>query len=321
MLTTRNIALLALLLLCAAPAPAAADSNGGTRRALVFCGHPGDAEHREQYAETVSRLAESLAQPLGFDELTLLFGTEDMLSDGGPVPESVDGPCTQESIRAAVAQLRDALQPEDALWVLVVGHAHLDGRYSWFNVAGPDLHQEQFADLFRDLKCREQVFWITTPASGFYARTLAQDGRVVITATEADREINETVFPHVLAGVLAEPPPDLDADGDEAITLLDLYIAVTRGIAQQYLEENALPTEHAQLDDNGDGRGTEIQVDYLPEELGGRAAKPPQAPRAENLDGARAAKIAVPLEPGERLAPDAPGGTTSLTREPQSAAR
>ena len=301
------VSLIALLLICAGPAAA----ESGTRRALIFCGHPGDAEHREQYAETASALAESLAHGLDFEEIRLLFGTEDMLSDGGPVPDAVDGPCTEDSIRAAAGALRNGLQPQDTLWIVVMGHAHLDGRNSWFNVAGPDLHQEQFGDLFRDLKCHEQVFWITTPASGFYARTLAQDGRVVITATEADREINATVFPHVLAGVLAEPPPDLDADVDGAITLLDLYIAVARGVAQQYVEENALPTEHAQLDDNGDGRGTEIQIDYLPEELGGRAAKPPQVPRAENLDGARAATIALPLQPGSRPAREQPAGETT----------
>lgn len=308
---TRSIAsLIAPLLLFTAAAPAAAESAPGTRRALIFCGHPGDAEHREQYAETVSKLSKSLEQELGFQEIVVLFGAEDMLSDTGPAPEAVNGPCTQESIRTAAAELRQSLQPEDALWVLAIGHAHLDGRDSWFNVAGPDLHQEHFGELFRDLECREQVFWITTPASGFYARTLAQDGRVVITATEADREINATVFPHVLANVLSEPPPDLDADGDAAITLLDLYLAVARGVAEQYLEENALPTEHAQLEDNGDGRGTEIQIDYLPEELGGRAAKP-QGPRADNLDGARAAGIAIPLKPGESLAPGESGEPTA----------
>jgi hypothetical protein len=307
---TRSLASIALLLLGASAAPVLAEGDSGTRRALIFCGHPGDAEHREQYAETVSKLAGSLAQELGFEELTVLFGTEEMLSDGEPVPESVDGPCTQESIRAAAAEVREALHPDDTLWVVLIGHAHLDGRYSWFNIAGSDLHQEQLADSFRDLKCREQVFWITTPASGFYARTLAHEGRVVITATEADREINETIFPHVLAGVLTQPPPDLDADADEAITLLDLYLAVARGVARQYLEENALPTEHAQLEDNGDGRGTEIQIDYLPEELGGRASGPPQAARAENLDGARAAKIAIPLKPGEPLAPEESRETT-----------
>jgi hypothetical protein len=303
-MTIRSIAsIFALLLLCMRAAPAAAESDSGTRRALIFCGHPGDSEHREQYAETVSKLAESLVKKLGFEDVTVLFGTEEMHSDSGPKPESAREPCTQESIGAAVAELRKSLRSDDSLWVFVVGHAHLDGGYSWFNIAGPDMHQEQFGELFRDLKCREQVFWITTAASGFYARTLAQEGRVVITATEADREINETIFPHVLASVLAEPPADLDADGDETIALLDLYIAVARRIAQQYTEENALPTEHAHLEDNGDGRGTEIQIDYLPE-LGGRAAKPPQGPRAGNLDGARAAKIVVPLKPGS--APAAP---------------
>ena len=40
---------------------------------------------------------------------------------------------------------------------------------------------------------------------------------------------------------------------------------------KRYADAENLPTEHARLDDNGDGRGSELQECYLPPELGGRA--------------------------------------------------
>ena len=79
---------------------------------------------------------------------------------------------------------------------------------------------------------------------------------------------------------------------------LKVGAAVTRTIAQRYADDMQLSTEHALLEDNGDGRGSELQIDYLTEELGGRAqegVKPPA--RLENADGHQAAAIELPEPP------------------------
>lgn len=278
----------------------------GTRRLLILCGHPGDDEHRVLYVETVDRLQETLTARYGFDAgaATVLFGTDEMLSDGGPAPVGASAACSRDNFDALTAQLHATLQPDDTLWVIVLGHSHFDGQHSWFNLSGPDIEEEAFARSFEGLTCREMVFWITIPASGFYVRPLSADGRIIITATEADREINETIFPHVLADVLAEPPSDDEWDGDRdgRSTLLDLYVTVTRHVAQTYLDDNALSTEHARLEDNGDGRGSEVQRGYLPEELGGRLREG-ESPRIRTgtEDGAAAANVefARPADPSQ----------------------
>lgn len=269
----------------------------GTRRLLILAGHPGDDEHRLLFAETVDQLCEAMFGRFGFDAdaAIVLFGTEEMLDDGGPTPRHVQAACTQESIAAATRQLRDALQPHDSLWVVVMGHSHFDGQHTWFNLEGRDINEEAFAAHFDGLACREMVFWITIPASGFYLRPLSADRRVVISATEADREINETIFPHALADVLSESPPEeeWDQDGDERPTLFDLYVAVVRRTIQTYVDDNTLATEHARLDDNGDGRGSEVQRYFLPEALGGRLSEDESPrPRTGTEDGAAATRIA-----------------------------
>src|SRR4029077_14091524 len=119
---------------------------------------------------------------------------------------------------------------------------------------------------------------------------------VVITATEADLEVNETDYARSLAEVLASPPPasEFDVDHDGNLTLFDLYIAVTRNVVDRYIKGEFLPTEHALLDDNGDGRGTEVQIDYLTEAQGGRAKEgTPARPPRENADGALSARISL----------------------------
>lgn len=313
----------------AAPAPTApaAAPNAvpaGVRRALIICGHPGDAEHRTQFAETVTALRTALTARYGFDAAAvwLLWGGDDLPAEEGEIviPEGVRGESTQESIAAAVQDLRAELHPDDALWVIVLGHSHYDGRRTWFNLPGPDVHQDTFAALFDGVACRELVFWITLPASGFYIKPLSAEGRVIVTATEADREVNETLFPHILAEVLASPPADvdLDADQDGRRSLLDLYLTVARVIAQRYADDMQLSTEHAQIDDNGDGRGTELQIDYLSEELGGRAgAGAPLAERLQSADGARAAGILLPGFEPPPTPPSEPGAQTASDQATQ----
>src|SRR5262249_572604 len=162
---------------------------------------------------------------------------------------------------------------EDTFWVIVMGHAHYDGRHSHLNIPGPDLDERAFAKLFSGLKSREQVFFITTPASGFFLKPLAAPGRIVITATEADPEANETLLGHVIAETLANPSEGIDRDKDGKVSLFELYVAVATSVMKQFADDENLPTEHAKLDDNGDGHGSELQESYLPPELGGPPAK------------------------------------------------
>ena len=310
----RLFALLAGLALAAAPCaaqstPLTADTGAlvskaaatGTKRALIVCGHPGDEEHRKTFAETAARLRQGLVATVGIlpENIALYFGVDPDKDAKDQIAAPTEGPATREALAAAVEKLRGTLRPDDSLWVIVFGHAHLDGRHAWINLPGPDFHQDEFAKLVKDLPCREQVFVLATPASGYYLKALSGAGRIVITATEPDFEINETLFAEALADQLnpTAESPLRDEDGDGAISLLDLYIATTRGVVQKYVSESLISTEHSLLDDNGDGRGSELQRDYLTPEEGGRrraGSVPPMARRA-GQDGTAAASLRLPI--------------------------
>lgn len=298
----RTIAVIGGVLVCrlaaSDQAPSSTSEPDGVRRALIVCGHPGDDDHRKLFAETVEKLQRGLSERYGFStgEVRVLFGGQ-VAQGEGPVLSGVRGQATRDELEAQAGELRKVLSPRDTLWVIVMGHAHYDGRNAFLNLPGPDLNQREFAKLFDGLAAREQVFFITTPVSGFSLKPLSARRRVVITATEADLEVNETLCPLALAEVLSQPaaPADFDADGDGRLTLFDLYIALARNVAQRYVADEALSTEHAQLDDNGDGRGSELQLDYLTPEQGGRLAAGKIPPKIkEGADGSLAAQIVLP---------------------------
>lgn len=275
----------------------------GSRHALIVCGLPGDAEHRQLFAELVEKLYRGLTTRLRFspEQTTVLFSDETIENDG-PALHASKGPATREKLAEIARQVAASLKPDDALWVFVVGHTHFDGRFSWLNIPGPDVNQSEFAKWFATAACREQVFFMTTPASGFFVKPLAAPGRVVIAATEADAEVNETIFPHKLATALAEPPPmaEFDLDDDGQLTLFDAYLWSARETARDYASSELLATEHSLIDDDGDGRGSEVQLDYLTEDLGGRL-RAGRKPTPRPGDGARSRLILLPPPPDDEL--------------------
>lgn len=272
------------------PAVAKADAPR-VRHALILCGHPGDAGHAKSFADTVAKLRDGLATTVGIppERQHVVFG-----ADAPKDVPGATGPATREAVAAAVAEVRKALGPDDGLWVVCLGHGHHDGRQAWWNLPGPDLSAAEFGKLFADVTCREQVFVMTSSLSGYFVAPLARRGRAVIAATEADAETNETTYPAAFAQVLAAglTLADHDADKDGQLTLFDLYVAAAREVAQGYATAEQVATEHAQLDDDGDGVGHEVQTAYLPVEQGG--TPPGQKPsKRPHRDGVLAAKVAL----------------------------
>ena len=259
------------------------------RHALILCGHPGDEAHTKSFAETVGKLREGLTTTVGIppERQYVLFGSEQPKNVPGAT-----GPATKEAVNAAVAAVRKQLQPEDGLWVICLGHGNHDGKQAYWCLPGPDISAAEFGKLFVEVNCREQVFVLTHSLSGYFVNPLAKRDRIVIAATEADAETNETTFPTVFARTLAAglELAEQDIDKDGKMTLYDLYIAVAKEIAQNYATAEQLATEHAQLDDDGDGVGHELQNAFLPEGQGGTAPGKKGKGRPHR-DGVRAAQI------------------------------
>ena len=79
----------------------------------------------------------------------------------------------------------------------------------------------------------------------------AGPNRAIVTATKAAGERNATRFARYFAAALATGAADLDKDG--GVSLLEAFTYAQRETARSYETENRLQTEHAQLEDDGDG--------------------------------------------------------------------
>src|SRR5262245_6429052 len=272
-----------------------AEKPAGGRWAVIIVGIPGDDDHEKLFDKTADAWQEWLTGPLGFSAERVL------LLNGGAAPGT-----TADAIRTTFADLGKKLQPDDALWVFTLGHGNFDGKHAWLHVAGRDPSNEDFGRWLGEVRCREQVFWLTHASSGWFVKPLSKPGRIVIAATAADDESNETEFPEALATVAGKPAAALDADADGNVSVAELFAAVIGEVLRRFKSDNRLPTEHAQLDDNGDGKGSEElaekKVAAEPEPPAGAAAVKPPAPR---VDGDLARKTFIPYrEPVKKPADD-----------------
>jgi hypothetical protein len=192
------------------------------------------------------------------------------------------------------------------LWLVFIGHGTFDGRSAKFNLRGPDLSAAALATALKPCQ-RALVVIQCASASGPFLNALSAPGRVIITATRSGYEVNATRFGGYLAQAIADPAADLDKDGQTS--LLEAYLSASRLVEQFYKEQGRLMTEHALLDDNGDGLGTPAEWFR-----GVRAVK--SAADAKAVDGVRTHQMFLVRGDAERqLSPEVRARRDELERE------
>ena len=190
-----------------------------------------------------------------------------------------------------------AAQPTNSpaeLWLVLLGHGTFDGHEAKFNLRGPDLSATDLAALLKPLK-RPLAVIDCSAASAPFLNKLSAPGRVIITATRSGREQNYTRFGRFISEAIADPAADLDKDGQTS--LLEAFLMASRRVGEFYAGEGRLATEHALLDDNGDGLGA--PADWF------RGIHPVKHAKDGAVDGLRAHQFClVPSEEERRLSPE-----------------
>jgi hypothetical protein len=179
------------------------------------------------------------------------------------------------------------------LWLVFVGHGTFDGKEARFNLRGPDISDTELAEWLKPFQ-RPLVVINCASASAPFLKTLSGTNRVIITATRSGNELNFTRFGQYFAKALDDPETDLDKDGQ--VSLLEAFLVASRRVNEFYRTEGRLITEHALIDDNGDGQGT--PADWF---HGVRATK--KAKEGASLDGPRANQMHLVLSKEELALP------------------
>ncbi len=217
---------------------------------LVVGGLEGTPEMGERFRTWGGRIADAVRERFGLPagHVTYLAANPD------EDPDRIARRSTAENVDAAFDDLAARTDEGDRILVVLLGHGSWDGERSRFSLPGPDLSASDFGDLLERLSGRTVALVNAASASGEFIPALSGPGRIIVTATSTGRERNATEFGRYFSEALAEEGADIDRDG--SISLLEAFIYARTEVARHYEEQNLLLTEHALLDDDGDGEGT-----------------------------------------------------------------
>ena len=252
-ISLRPLVTLALLGMVLSVRPASAQTY-----VLVVSGVGGDPQFTGRFTRWGGELVDAARQRLAVPEANVVFLAERPERDA-----RINGPATKERLEAALRDIGQRAGPDADVVLVLFGHGSYREGEPRFNLVGPDVTAADVATWLAAVKARRIVVVNAASASGGFIPALAGPGRIVVTATRSGFERNATQFGEYFvqalaggAGKGAGSAEGADIDKDGRLSVLEVFDYARREVARAYEQEKRLLTEHAQLDDDGDGKGT-----------------------------------------------------------------
>jgi hypothetical protein len=217
---------------------------------LIVAGVGGAPKYEQEFYEEGMRMAEAARTKYGVPDSAIVFLAEHPSRD----PRHIRAPSTKAEVERALAHIASTAKVGDVVFVLLIGHGSARDGQSRFNLPGPDMTPADFARLLKPLSAQRVAFVNAASASGDFIAALSGKNRAIVTATASPHEGNEAHFATHFVAAYADNGADTDKNG--RVSLLEAFVYAHREVAREYSEANHLQTEHALLDDDGDGKGS-----------------------------------------------------------------
>ncbi len=213
--------------------------------AVIISGISGEEGYAAQFTKWTAELRDALIGKLGF--------AEDQVTVLNEKPAEKEQRCSAEAVRDTFVRLRNATKPDHQVFIFFIGHGSFDGKIAKFNLLGPDLTASDYAQLINNLPARTKVTINMASASGEFIKPLSGNGHIIITATRSGQEQNAPRFAEYFIAALGNA--EADADKNSRVSALEAFDYASKLTNKFYEQKGRLVTEHALLDDNGDGVG------------------------------------------------------------------
>ena len=220
---------------------------------MLIGGLGGSAEYTEKFQQYLFETHKALVDDFQFPTANVTVLAETAIVDEAFVTEV----STAENIRAHFAALAEQVTADDHVFILLFGHGSFDGESAQLNIPRRDLNDADYAELLNALPAGRIIVINTTSASAPFIDVLSAPDRIIITATRAGTQRNETVFPQFLVEAFTSPEADLDKNGD--LSVREVFQFAAEKTNRSFTETSHLATEHALLDDTGDAQGFRVE--------------------------------------------------------------
>ena len=216
--------------------------------ALVVTGLGGAPEYSARFRAEAETILDALENRLG------VRGSVTWLAEDEALAPRVSGRATLEAVEREILAMANRAGPSDVALILLLGHGSGRGDESRFGLPGPDLSGEALSMWLHAFPTQTVAVVNAASASGGFVPAVAGERRIVVTATRSAREREVTHFGGFFVDAFALD--EADVDKDERVSLLEAFRYATGEVRRRYERNNEMLTEHALLDDDGDGEGS-----------------------------------------------------------------
>ncbi len=223
-----------------------------TLAVVVAAGVGGSPEHRERFTGWASALCEALTAAPAPPTVRLVVERPEEAPPSAPRPCAPRGRSTRDELEAQLVAAGGDIAEGGGLLVVLIGHGS-GGPRPRFNLPGPDLSPENLRDILARATAAPVTVAHLGSAAGAFVPALSGPGRVILAATRA-RETNETRFPEHFVAAFVGGEADRNRDGN--LSALEAFVYARDAVERDFDRDGLLRTEHAVLDDNGDGVGS-----------------------------------------------------------------
>ena len=224
----------------------------GRARVLIVSGVAGEPQYADAFHKQATSMIDALKTRLRRSRLGHRVPGGSPVARRGAHQGRVDARRTSSASSPRSAQRSKS---GDVLFVMLIGHGSGDD-------AAPRVQRP--GARHRRVGFRARPRWRAgpggrdrrtprAPAAGS-SRCCPVRTASIATATKSGMEKNQTRFAAYFVQAYAADVADADKDG--RVSVLEAFDYARREVARAYESENHLLTEHAQLDDNGDRKGT-----------------------------------------------------------------
>jgi len=234
----KNLCQLGALALCVFCLPARADLY-----VTIVQGMGGEPRFEEQFHEQSRLLAEASTALTDTSKISLFQGEQ----------------ASRDNLLRHFAAISSQMNEDDRAAIYLIGHGSYDGEAYKFNIPGLDINTDDILEIMSALPGENHFLLNTSSTSGALLEPVANEGRILITATRSGNERNATFFGQYFVDALSNEEADLNKNNN--ISIQEAFDFAQRQVADYFESQGQLATEHAEIRGEGAAQFTLARLD------------------------------------------------------------
>ncbi|MDG2090153.1 MAG: C13 family peptidase [Gammaproteobacteria bacterium] len=211
----------------------------------IVQGLGGEPTFEENFHTQSQTIAEASASLTDADKITFFNGDD----------------ATRENLLRHFSTQSAIMDVDDRAAIYLIGHGGFDGEEYKFNIPGIDITTDDILNVMDSFPGQNHFLLNTSSTSGALLEPLANENRILVTATRNGNEKNATFFGEYFVEALSSEDADLNKNNN--ISIEEAFGFAQRQVEEYFESQGQLATEHPELTGNGAAQFTIARINQV----------------------------------------------------------